>query len=123
MSSDLRFALRLFRKTPASTAAAVATLALGIGANLAVFSLIDRVLLHPLAVPDPKSLVIVEERYPSADVPIVRTTFLYDEYLRARAHSTTLASVAAYGTAGSVVTSYGSDAVLVRATFVSANFF
>ena len=121
--NDLRYALRLFRKTPISSAAAVATLALGIGANLAVFSLIDRVILHPLAVPDPKSLVLVQETYPSADVPIVRTGFLYDDYRRVRDSSTTLAAVAAFGTTAALTTSYGSGAVPARAMFVSANFF
>ncbi len=58
---DVTFALRALRKRPGIVAAVVVTLALGIGANTAVFSLMDAVLLHPLAVGDPSRLVTVYE--------------------------------------------------------------
>ena len=58
---DLRLALRGLRRRPGFAAAVVATLALGIGGNVALFSVVDGVLLRPLPYPDPDRLVIVWE--------------------------------------------------------------
>src|SRR5260370_35957441 len=62
--ADVKFAMRQLRKSPGFAAAALITLALGIGADTAVFSLFDTVLLHPLPYRDPARLMQVTEVQP-----------------------------------------------------------
>ena len=57
LSRDLRYAIRILRRAPLFTAAAVGILALGIGANTTVFTFIENILLRPLPVPEPEKLV------------------------------------------------------------------
>ena len=66
---DVRFALRMFAKSPGFSAIAILTMALGIGATTAIFSLVDATLLHPLPYPHPEELVRVEDNLPGADTP------------------------------------------------------
>ena len=68
---DLRFALRSLGKTPGFTAIAILVIAVGIGVNTAVFSVIDTVLLKPLTYPDPQSLVQLMSNGPQGSSPMV----------------------------------------------------
>jgi len=95
LGADLRYALRILRRTPGFAAAAVVSLALGIGASTAIFGLLDLLLLKPLPVRDPSELVHVTtagERGPagsgSSNVPwfqqVASRTDLFSEAMLAR---------------------------------------
>jgi len=90
-ASDLRFALRQLRKSPSFTAIAVLTLALGIGANTAVFSIVYSALLKPLPYHDAARLMVLNETTPKVGVVSVS----YPNFLDWRAQSHSFSEVAA----------------------------
>src|SRR5690349_2936510 len=77
---DLRFGLRVLRKSPAFTAIAIATLAIGIGANSAIFAVIENVLLKPLPFPDSAQLVDLGHDVPAIGLHSRSASFLYFIY-------------------------------------------
>ncbi len=90
--ADLRYALRTLSKTPGFTAIAILSLALGIGANTAMFSYVDAVLLRPLPVPDSGRIVEVDATAPGTRLGRIA----YPDYVEMRDRTTTLESVAGY---------------------------
>ena len=68
LARDLRYGLRALRRNPMFASVAVLTLALGIGANSAIFSLADAVLLRTLPVSNPRELVVLRQRGPAGDI-------------------------------------------------------
>lgn len=94
MPHDLRFALRSLLKTPGFTLIAVLTLALCIGANSAIFSVVNAVLLRPYPWPDSDKLVYVYNTYPLMGLPNAGTSI--PDYLDRRAGVSGLADAAMY---------------------------
>lgn len=94
IAQDARFALRTMRRSPGLTAVATLTLALGIGANTAMFSIVYGVLLRPLPYHDPARLMDVFSSSPSRGFPIGPTS--PPDFREMRGRNRTLASLSAY---------------------------
>ena len=115
---DLRFALRMLRKAPGVTAIAVLALALGIGANTAIFSLVNAVLLQPLPFPSPDRLVQVCRENRGGDQPWVSIP----NFLDWRKQTGVFAHLAAYDPANFNLSANGAAPVRVGGNYVDTNF-
>lgn len=120
-AQDIRYALRMLMKNPAFAGVVVFTLALGIGANAAIFSLLDQVLLQSLPVTKPDQLAVLAAYNPK-DGPDIGTSFSYAMYQDLRDRNSVFSGVIARGSAPMNV-SYGEQTERVRGELVSGNFF
>ncbi|HET9360723.1 MAG TPA: ABC transporter permease [Vicinamibacterales bacterium] len=118
--ADLRYALRLLRKTPVFTVAAIGTLALGIGANTTIFSLVQTMLLRPLPYQDPDQVVMVWEDRSAAGFP--RNTPAPANYRDWRARNRSFTDMAAAAFAFANLTGDGGPELVIGRR-VTANFF
>jgi putative ABC transport system permease protein len=118
LARDVRFALRTMAAHPAHTTTAVLTLAIAIAANVAMFAVVDAVLLAPLPYRDADRLVVVEE---VSDRGLGTMGYLTFEDLRTRTR--TMSHLAAVGGAGATLTGDGRDAERPSAMRVSASYF
>src|SRR5215471_17560271 len=129
LRQDLRFGLRMLIKKPGFTAVAVLTLALGIGANTAIFSLVNAVLLRMLPVQDPQQLVVLGD----PTIPNARLggtprpdIFSYPLYRELRDHNSVLTGLYAAASGRQIEVDDGQDSsseAKVSGRLVSGNYF
>jgi predicted permease len=116
---DLRYALRTLAKSPGFTAVAVLTLALGIGVNIAVFSVINGMLLRPMPVPHPEQIAVLAAQ--QGNDPAYQG-FSYPDYQDIRAQADVFSDIAAFRVSliGLSVAGKGEHCIVAR---VTGNFF
>jgi MacB-like periplasmic core domain len=117
---DLRYGVRILRKNPVFTLTAVLTLALGIGANAAVFSLVDAVLLRPMPYRQPNRLLLLSETLPKQGNDELGVSVA--EYFDYRDQNHVFSQVAAYETDGLNLTGEGTP-LRIHAARLSASAF
>ncbi len=119
--ADVKFALRQLRRSPGFTIVSLLTLALGIGANTAVYSIIQAVLLHPLPYHDPNRLMLLADKQDPQEGGV-----LYKDYETWRKHTSSFTGIAAYyrDSGWSRVTlTGGQEPQSFQGAYVTANFF
>lgn len=117
---DIRFGLRMLLKSPSVSIVATIALALGIGANTAIFSVVNAVLLRPLPFPDSDSLVSVFES--DTQRGQIRGSHSYPNFMDLRAQNTVFERVASYHGADYILTGRGESSRL-QGSVVSADLF
>lgn len=120
VAQDLRYALRQVRKAPGFTAVAVLTLALGIGANAAIFSFVDALFLKPLAVPHSEQLVRLYAKGPSGHY---HAGFSYPEFKLLRDHTVSFSGLSTETYRPQLHLLLGAESTEIRGEFVSASYF
>jgi predicted permease len=115
MFTDLRYAIRLLAKSPGFTLTAIVTLALGIGANAVVFSVLNALVLRPVNVPNAQNLFMVQRfQYPSQSYP---------DYLDLRDKNRTFESVVGYNIIGPVGVDTGGNPTTAWPYMATGNYF
>ncbi|HEY8256071.1 MAG TPA: ABC transporter permease [Gemmatimonadales bacterium] len=118
LPGEIRYAIRTLLRSPGFSLAAILTLALGIGATTAIFTVVNGVLVHPLPYPNPHRLVMVWGHHPT----IGRETASLPDFLDWRRENRSFDRLAAWANAGYNMTGAGEPEV-VRGAQVTADFF
>ena len=121
MLQDIRFAFRQLRKAPSFAITAVLTLSLGIGANTAIFSLVNSLLLKPLPVPDPQQIATIVPRENNGPL---QQALSWNEYKEVRGQSgQSFSDIFAYTISLDGLAAKGQYPDRIMTTYVSGNFF
>ena len=120
LMQDLRYGARVLLKKPGFTLIAIITLALGIGANTAIFSVVNAVLLRPLPLPEPERLMVFFHLAPAQGVGELALNDAHFAFYRDRSHS--FEKMAAYEDDGFTLTGAGDPEVVIGAR-VTFNYF
>src|SRR5436190_4800642 len=105
MLTELKYALRMLIKAPVFTGIAVLTLALGIGANSAIFSVLDTLLLRPLPFKNPDEIVMVWGRYANDNGSVHGNVHSFPDYVDLRDQAEGISAIAAYTRTAGTLTS------------------
>src|SRR5438105_2676987 len=114
LRQDVRYAARTLRRSPAFALTAVLSLALGIGANSAIFSVVDALILKPLPVDHPEQLVIVRDPK--------NGNFSYPDYVSLRDGSRTLSTLVAASFLDRIAVDVSGDVEQAPGKMVSGNY-
>src|SRR5213592_636138 len=118
--SDIRYAVRSLTKRPGFAAIAIITLALGIGANSAIFSVVNAVLLRPLPYVEAERLIVP---WGSKGEMQYQTVVSYPDFVDWQAQTQTLEYIAAYNSAGALLREGDSEPEAIGGASVSADLF